>query len=282
LGGIAAKRGALSTNVQDSPGEAAILDTTSELQDRIVTRSVLGVNVAVSSYSEVARRSLAWAEQRQSRALFFAPVHMIMEAVDHPEFMSLLNAADMVNPDGMPLVWALRAQGEKRAQRVYGPDTTSILLAQAEKAGVPVGFYGGSQELLHLLLTKVRSRYPDLNVVYVESPPFRALAPEEDAAVVDRMVSSGVRLLFVGLGCPKQEKWVMEHRGRVPAVMFAVGAAFDFIAGAKLQAPRWMMRSGLEWVFRFVTEPRRLAWRYLKHNPRFVLFFLWQLVARPA
>jgi len=227
----------------------------------------------------VARRSLLWAEQRQSRALFFAPVHMIMEAVDDPAFLARLNAADMVNPDGMPVVWALRALGEKRAQRVYGPDTTMAMLAAAENSGVPVGFYGGNQAVLDALLAVVRARHPKLNIAFYESPPFRALTPEEDLAVVNRIATSGARLLFVGLGCPKQENWVIEHRGRIPAVMLAVGAAFDFIAGSKPQAPRWMMRSGLEWVFRLATEPRRLAMRYLKHNPRFVFMLLRQLLA---
>jgi N-acetylglucosaminyldiphosphoundecaprenol N-acetyl-beta-D-mannosaminyltransferase len=188
----------------------------------------------------------------------------------------------MVNPDGVPLVWALRALGEKRAQRVYGPDTTVVMLAAAEEAGVPVGFYGGSQAVLDALIARVRLQHPKLNIVFHESPPFRALAPEEDSAVVDRIASSGARLLFVGLGCPKQENWVIDHVGRVPAVMFAVGAAFDFLAGSKLQAPRWMMRCGLEWVFRFAMEPRRLAGRYLKHNPRFVILFLRQLLVRPV
>jgi N-acetylglucosaminyldiphosphoundecaprenol N-acetyl-beta-D-mannosaminyltransferase len=116
----------------------------------------------------------------------------------------------------------------------------------------------------------------------MESPPFRPLTPEEDLAVVDRIASSGALLLFVGLGCPKQENWITEHVGRVHAVMLGVGAAFDFIAGGKRRAPRWMQRSGLEWAFRLASEPRRLAKRYLKHNPRFVLRFFRQLLAGVA
>jgi N-acetylglucosaminyldiphosphoundecaprenol N-acetyl-beta-D-mannosaminyltransferase len=110
------------------------------------------------------------------------------------------------------------------------------------------------------------------------SPPFRELTADEDGEVVRKIVDSGTRILFVGLGCPKQERWMIEHRGRVPAVMFGVGAAFDFLSGSKKQAPRWMMSCGLEWIFRFATEPRRLAQRYLKNNPRFVFLFAWQLL----
>jgi len=256
--------------------------TAAESQTSFVTRSILGVNVAVSSYDEVVQKTLLWAEERHSRALLFANVHMVMEAADNPAFLGRLNDADAVFPDGMPLVWALRALGQKCAQRVYGPDATAVVLAAAEKAGISVGFYGGSQATLDSLVATVSMRHPDLSIVFHESPPFRALTSEEDLAVVDRIAASGARLLFVGLGCPKQENWVMDHMGRVPAVMFAVGAAFDFIAGSKRRAPRWMQRSGLEWAFRFATEPQRLAMRYLKHNPRFILLFLWQLLTRPA
>jgi N-acetylglucosaminyldiphosphoundecaprenol N-acetyl-beta-D-mannosaminyltransferase len=256
------------------------MKSTAELQDLIVTQSILGVNVAVSSSDAVVQQSLRWAGQRHSRALFFANVHVIMEAVDDPAFLARLNGADLVNPDGMPLVWALRWLGERGAQRVYGPDTTIAMLTAAETAGVSVGFYGGSPAALESLISAVRLRHPNLNVAFAESPPFRALTSEEDQAAIDRIDSSGARLLFVGLGCPKQEGWITDHVGKVHAVMFAVGAAFDFLSGSKRQAPRWMMRCGLEWAFRLASEPRRLAWRYLKHNPRFVIQFVWQLIAR--
>jgi N-acetylglucosaminyldiphosphoundecaprenol N-acetyl-beta-D-mannosaminyltransferase len=248
-----------------------------QLQELLPMRSVLGVNVTATSYAEIVQKSLRWAEEGQSRALFFGTVHMIMEAYDNPCYRQVLNAADVVNADGMPLVWALRVLGASGAQRVYGPDMTEALLPAAEAADVSVGFYGGSQRVIDALVRTVCLRHPNLRIAFVESPPFRALTPEEDAATVERMIASGVRLLFVGLGCPKQERWVMDHVGRVPAVMFAVGAAFDFLAGTKHQAPRWMMRAGLEWLFRLVCEPRRLAKRYFKHNPRFVAYFLQQL-----
>lgn len=258
------------------------MTATAKLESPFATRSILGVNVAVSSYDEVVQRSLLWAGEQQSRAQLFANVHVVMEAVDDPAFHRQLNAACVVNPDGVPLVWALRALGARNAQRVCGPDATVLLLAAAEQAGVPVGFYGGSAAVLDQLIGVVRLRHPNLDIAFVESPPFRALTPDEDAAIVDRIAASGARLLFVGLGCPKQEKWIIEHLGRVPAVMFAVGAAFDFIAGNKGRGPKWMSRIGLEWVYRFVSEPRRLAMRYLKHNPRFVFKFLGQLLAGQA
>ena len=241
------------------------------------TRSILGLNIATSSYEETVQKSIEWARNRESRALFFANVHVVMEAFDNARFRESINRADMINPDGMPLVWALRALGEPLASRVYGPDAMLAMLRSAESSGIPIGFYGGSESALDLLLSTVRERFPDLEITFSMSPPFRPLTLEEDAGIVDSITDSGARILFVGLGCPKQEAWIMDHVGRIPAVMFGVGAAFDFLAGSKPQAPRWMMRSGLEWVFRFVHEPRRLAGRYLKHNPRFVALFLQQL-----
>lgn len=241
---------------------------------------ILGVTIAASSYEEVAERGLAWAKRGESRAVFFANVHVVMEAFDDSSFRAIVNEADMVNPDGMPLVWSLRAMGERSATRVYGPDATEFLLRVAQDSDIPVAFYGGSEGTLKTLVAEVRRRHPKLKIVFTMSPPFRSLSRAEDKEITRRISDSGARFLFVGLGCPKQEHWVMDHRGRIPAVMFAVGCAFDFLAGTKAQAPRWMMRNGLEWVFRFASEPRRLAGRYLKHNPRFVILLLYQLMKR--
>jgi N-acetylglucosaminyldiphosphoundecaprenol N-acetyl-beta-D-mannosaminyltransferase len=243
---------------------------------------ILGVKIAASTYEEVAERCLAWAKRGESRAVFFANVHMLMEAFDDLGFRASLNAADMVNPDGMPLVWSLRAMGERGATRVYGPDATEVLLRAAEEAELPVAFYGGSERTLTTLVAEVQRRYPQLNIVFTMSPPYRALDKREHEDVIARISESGARMLFVGLGCPKQEKWIIEHQGQIPAVMFGVGAAFDFLAGTKSQAPRWMMRYGLEWMFRLGSEPRRLASRYFKNNPRFVLLFLQQLMRSSA
>ena len=242
---------------------------------------ILGVNVANSNYAEVVDNCLAWADKSESKAVFFANVHVVMEAFDDVTFREQLNAADMVNPDGMPLVWALRGLGEPKATRVYGPDATQVLLCAAEASRTPIGFLGGSQTTLDHLLIEVRRKHPALNIVYSLSPPFRRLSKAEDDTIVAGIASSNVRMLFVGLGCPKQERWIMDHLGRVPAVMLGVGAAFDFLAGSKPQAPRWMMRGGLEWAFRLASEPRRLFGRYLKHNPRFIALVLYQWLTLP-
>lgn len=239
---------------------------------------ILGVTVGGTTYAHATETTVRWALNGESRTVVFANVHVLMEAYDDRHFRDELNAMDLVNPDGMPLVWALRMLGEPGASRVYGPDATQEILGAAEQAGVPVGFYGGSEATLARLVIEVRRTYPKLQIDFILSPPFRALSASEDEEIVGKICASGVRLLFVGLGCPKQERWMAAHKGRVPAVMLGVGAAFDFLAGTKPQAPRWMMRAGLEWIFRLCSEPSRLLGRYLKHNPRFVLLFLHQLL----
>ena len=241
---------------------------------------VLGVNIAGRSYGQAAAHSVRWALNGESRTVVFANVHVVMEAYDDRRFRAELNAMDLVNPDGMPLVWALRALGATPVSRVYGPDATKEVLRAAEEAGISVGFYGGTEATLAKLVTVVRQSYPKLKINFAMSPPFRAPTQAEDDEIVRQIVQTGVRILFVGLGCPKQERWLTAHKGLVPAVMLGVGAAFDFLAGTKPQAPAWMMRSGLEWLFRLGSEPQRLLGRYLKHNPRFVFLFLLQLLRR--
>lgn len=242
------------------------------------SRSILGTRADATSYPDAVARVLGWARAAESRYVAVATVHQVMEGYDSPEFRQIMNEADLVTPDGMPLVWGLRLLGVRPATRVYGPDLTPAVLEAAEREGVPVGFYGGSEAVLKRLLEALRRRFPALKVAYAWAPPFRPLTPEEDAAVVATIADSGARILFIGLGAPKQERWMAAHRGRVPAAMLGVGAAFDFLAGTKPQAPRWMMAAGLEWLFRLVCEPRRLWRRYAKHNPRFVTLFAMQLL----
>lgn len=243
-----------------------------------LSRRILGMRVDKTSYQDAAERVLAWAHDRQSRYVCVATVNNVMEAYDSGEFGRIMNQADLVTPDGMPLVWGLRMLGAREATRVYGPDLTPVVLGAAERAGVPVGFYGGSAGALRKLVAVVQHRFPALQVSYAQAPPFRPLSEAEDERIVREIRGSMARILFVGLSTPKQERWMAAHRGRIPAVMLGVGAAFDFLAGAKRQAPLWMQAHGLEWLFRLACEPRRLGRRYLKHNPRFAALFALQLL----
>jgi N-acetylglucosaminyldiphosphoundecaprenol N-acetyl-beta-D-mannosaminyltransferase len=239
---------------------------------------ILGTQVFATSYPSAARQALSWAQAGESRYICIANVHVLMEAHDSASYRQALNQADMVTPDGMPLVWMLRLKGVKAQTRVYGPTLMLHVLELAEKERIPVGFYGADQTTLDLLVERMRERYPGLDVAYAFSPPFRALDERETDEITSQIAASGARILFVGLGCPKQELWMARQRGRLPLVMLGVGAAFDFHAGVKRQSPPWLQKLGLEWLYRLLQEPRRLWRRYLCNNPRFVFLAVMDLL----
>lgn len=260
------------------PTNTVLFGSHSHAQSRFSKRWILGTRVDATNYSDAVRLILEWARKRESRYVCVATTHMIMEGYDEPRFQRIVNGADMVTSDGMPLVWGLRLLGVRSATRVYGPDLMLSLLASAAEQRIPVGLYGGRPEVLTSLRLVLSSRFTGLQVPFAESPPYCLLAPEEDDACVARINDSQARVLFVGLGCPKQERWMAEHATRLHAVMVGVGAAFDFLTYAKPRAPAWMQRAGLEWFFRLCTEPRRLWRRYLILGSRFVVLFILQLV----
>jgi N-acetylglucosaminyldiphosphoundecaprenol N-acetyl-beta-D-mannosaminyltransferase len=239
---------------------------------------IIGSRVDPVNYAQAIHQVVAWAQQHESRYVCAANVHMLMEAYDSPEFRDIVNGADLVTPDGMPLVWMLKSMGYPQQERVYGPELTLKLIEAAATQEISVGFYGGTVETVAQLTTSFKEKYPNLQIKYSYSPPFRQLTPTEDESVILAMNASGAKILFVGLGCPKQERWMAAHRGRIRAVMLGVGAAFDIHAGQKPQAPPWMQHAALEWLFRLVNEPHRLWRRYLQHNPRFLVLALMQLL----
>jgi N-acetylglucosaminyldiphosphoundecaprenol N-acetyl-beta-D-mannosaminyltransferase len=234
------------------------------------SRRILGMRVDATTYAETTAAVVDLATSGAGGMICVANVHMVMEAFDDAEFRELVNSADRVTPDGVPLVKALRRMGVPRAERVYGPTLTPEVCKRAEELGLSVGFYGGSPEILDALQARLLETFPHLQIDFAHAPPFRPLDAAEDAAVVDAIRASGVKILFVGLGCPKQERWMAAHLDALDCVQLGVGAAFDFIAGRKRQAPAWMQRIGLEWLFRLATEPQRLWRRYLVGNPRFL------------
>ncbi len=257
------------------PARKADLSLAWRLEGR--SRHILGMRVDATAYEEAAAAIVDMAESGQGGVTCVATVHMVMEAWDDPAFRALVNRSELVTSDGVPLVWGLQRLGIPHAERVYGPDLTLAVCEHAARRGVPVGFLGGTPAVLDSLAAALRERLPGLHVAFTCSPPFAALTPEEDMRLVEDIEASGARVLFVGLGCPKQERWMAAHREALSCAMLGVGAAFDFLAGHKRQAPRFMQRAGLEWLFRLLCEPRRLWHRYAVHNPRFVLRFAAQL-----
>jgi N-acetylglucosaminyldiphosphoundecaprenol N-acetyl-beta-D-mannosaminyltransferase len=234
--------------------------------------NVLGVGVSAIDMAIALARIEGWIASRQRRYVCITGVHGVMESQRDPELRRIHNAAGLVTPDGMPLVWLLWAAGHRDADRVYGPDLMLAVLARSVQRGYRHFFYGSSDVTLCRLQANLRARFPGLHIVGAQSPPFRTLTAPEDAAVVEMINAARPDVVWVGLSTPKQERWMAEHRNCLEAPVFVgVGAALDFHAGVVRQAPRFMQRGGVEWLFRLAMEPRRLWRRYLRNNPAFLL-----------
>jgi N-acetylglucosaminyldiphosphoundecaprenol N-acetyl-beta-D-mannosaminyltransferase len=234
---------------------------------------ILGVDIDAMTMP-LALEIVEQAVQTRGKVQFaFCTVHTLIESQDDSRLASAVNNA-VACPDGMPLVWICRLKGAKGTHRVYGPDATLALCEYGVSRGWRHYFYGSTEETVKALADSLTRRFPGLQVAGYYSPPFRQLTAEEDAEIVANINAARADLVWVGLGMPKQELWMAEHAPLLEApVVLAVGAAFDFHSGAKRQAPYWIQRSGLEWLFRLSQEPRRLWRRYLLGNAR----FLWLL-----
>jgi N-acetylglucosaminyldiphosphoundecaprenol N-acetyl-beta-D-mannosaminyltransferase len=251
--------------------------------------NVLGVPLSVTDYDETMDWIDASIAHRQKGYICVAATHTIMVCDEDPELREAVLNASMTVPDGQPLVWAMNALGGDLEQRVYGPELMARYCERAASNGARIYLYGGrNQGALVQLALNLRHRYPGVRIVGGYSPPYRDLSAEEEDAIVDEMNSSRADLVWVGVGAPKQEKWMAAMRDRLDApVLVGVGAAFDFHAGLIPQAPMWMQSAGLEWTFRLAHEPRRLWRRYARYNPRFVTGFARQylrhrMLAAPA
>jgi N-acetylglucosaminyldiphosphoundecaprenol N-acetyl-beta-D-mannosaminyltransferase len=230
----------------------------------------VGVAVDAIDRAAVDQRLMTWAEERQSRVVCFVNVHSAILSTGDERHRMALAGADLAAPDGAPIAWTLRVKGRGGQPRVDGPGTMWRLCDLARARGVRVGLYGSTTQTLDMLSRRLRESLPGIDIGFVHSPPFRELSPQEDQAICDQVAQSGVGLLFVSLGCPKQEYWMATHRGRIPSVMLGVGAAFDFHAGVVARAPQWMGDAGLEWLHRLASQPGRLGRRYAYTNSLFM------------
>ncbi len=237
---------------------------------------VLGVRVDAVQIPSVIGCMEEWIANRETgHFVSVTNVHVLIEARHDASFRKAINAADLVVPDGMPLVWLGRLRGYELRHRVYGPDLLASFCQATHKKGYTHFFYGGAPGVAEELARKLKKSFPMLKVVGTYSPPFRPLLQEEDAQVVEMINQAAPGILWVGLGCPKQERWMYEHRDRLTVpVMLGVGQAFDIKAGRKRQAPEWMREHGLEWLFRLCSEPRRLWRRYFIYNTQFFYYLL--------
>jgi N-acetylglucosaminyldiphosphoundecaprenol N-acetyl-beta-D-mannosaminyltransferase len=235
---------------------------------------ILGCHVDALSWGRTLDLIANWARRGESRYVCICNVHSVVTARRDPVFQAVLTRADAALPDGMPLAWYLRRHGFRNQQRINGPDLLARLSARAASLGLPVFFIGSTASILARMTARLRCSQPALDIAGTLSPPFRSLTRGENEAIAAQIRHSGARIVFVGLGCPKQERWMAEQRGRIPAVMIGVGAAFDFHAGEQPRAPRWMREHGLEWLHRLWCEPRRLWRRYLVTNTLFAWYLL--------
>lgn len=236
---------------------------------------VLGVRISAIDMPMAIDEIERWISAGESHYVCVTGVHGVMESQHDPELREIHNKSGLTTPDGMPMVWAGRRAGARWMSRVYGPDLMLAVCARAVERGWSSYFYGGKEGVPERLAERLQERFPGFRVVGTESPPFRAITPDEDEAIVGRINDAGPDLLWVGLSTPKQERWMAAHVGRIqaPAVL-GVGAAFDIHAGTLQQAPVWVQRRGLEWLYRLYREPRRLWRRYVSIVPRFVIAIL--------
>lgn len=233
--------------------------------------NVIGCDINALDWKQALTSIFYWASRHESRYVCHCNVHSVVTAKRDENFHHILNDADMATPDGMPIAWVLRAMGFSRQARISGPDLMWRYCAMAAKAGHKIYLYGGTAETLDRLCEKLPAAFPGLQIVGAEAPVFKKRIPTE-AETIERINRSGANVVFVGLGCPKQEHWMAAHRGRISAVMLGVGAAFDYHAGTVRRAPTWMRNHGLEWLYRLICEPRRLLRRYLVTNVLFVIY----------
>lgn len=239
---------------------------------------VLGVQVSAVNMDQTLDILDHWITEGINKYVCVTGVHGVMESRRDETLQQIHNAAGLVTPDGMPLVWWTRSCGWRHVRRVYGPDLLLACCQRSITTGYRHFFYGGQEGVAELLARRLTKRFPGLIIAGTYTPPFRALTEHEEENVVNIINGAAPDIVWVGLSTPKQEYWMAEHVGRLDApVLIGVGAAFDFHAGLKRQAPVWMQHNGLEWLFRLGNEPRRLWKRYLLNNPAFVWLALQEI-----
>lgn len=240
-------------------------------------KNIINMQVNVGDVNAVVDTISGWVPKRKGRYICVSNVHMCMEVLDDQVFEKNVNGADMTVADGRPIFWAQKLLGCKKAGQVRGAELMLELCRLAPSRGWKIGVYGGARETLDLLDERLKQTCPGINLAYLHSPPFRELSEEELAEDINQISLSCVDILFVAIGCPKQEKWMAENTIKLSSVNIGVGAAIDFLAGRKKMAPDWLGKIGMEWLFRLLCEPRRLWRRYFYHNPRFIYYFMRQL-----
>jgi len=241
-------------------------------------QNILGVMVSAIDLDQALEYCQNQIETHQPAYICVAPAHSIMDCYDDKYLKEIFNKSGMTTPDGMAVVWILKIKGNKTVSRVYGPDLLLSLCELSNETGWKHFFYGSTNQVLNQLQINLLAKYPEVNICGTFSPPVQDEKITEQQEVIDKINQLDPDIVWVGLGSPKQEYWMSDHRGKLNApLLIGVGAAFDFLSGNKNQAPKWVQRSGIEWLYRLINEPRRLWRRYIKY-PKFVMLVLMEMV----
>jgi N-acetylglucosaminyldiphosphoundecaprenol N-acetyl-beta-D-mannosaminyltransferase len=270
----------MTVPVFTSSERTALADTA--IRQSVPSQNVIGFPVAVLSFEQQVDAVVGWAKQKLSKVVCVANVHMLTEASWDDELATVLHQADLVTPDGMPLVWMVQLLRRVHQDRVAGMDFMQAICQEAMAQNVSVYFLGSEQRILDQMRVRLMREFPQLKVAGMEPLPMLSLPIVVDPAVVEQVNNSGAGIVFLSLGCPKQEKWMAAYRDRLSAVMVGVGGVFPVHAGIQRRAPSFVRSAGLEWLYRLVQEPGRLWGRYSKTIPPFVWMALLQLVKRSS
>jgi N-acetylglucosaminyldiphosphoundecaprenol N-acetyl-beta-D-mannosaminyltransferase len=238
------------------------------------TKKLICINYSLGTYRSFVDRIIELAQKKKSQYVCVSAVHMLIEAYKDETFAAIVNNAEIVTPDGQPLTWALKFLYGIKQDRVAGMDLLPDLLSAAEKRNINVGFYGGTQEMLNRTQEYIKKKHPKLVISIMYSPPFRPLQEDEKNSIIKNFNESNVQMIFVVLGCPKQERWMISMKGKIHSIMVGIGGALPVLVGLNRRAPVWMQNSGLEWVYRMSQEPKRLFKRYLTTNTLFIYLVL--------
>ena len=244
----------------------------------MMKHQILSSYITCAPMGDVVSEIITLAKNRKPAYVCFANVHMVVDAHTKKAFQDIVNAAHIASPDGKPVAVAMNLLYGARQERVAGPEAMNEILKRANDKKLSVYFYGSTDDVLTEIRNKLAQEYPHVVIAGMKSPPFRPASPQEEKDDVEVIRQSGAQIVFVGLGCPKQEQWMYRNYQQLQAVLLGVGAAFPFFTGQLKRAPRWMQNSGLEWLYRIYAEPRRLFARYFVTNTLFLFFFAQQML----
>ena len=248
------------------------------MKSPLLRKDLFSMSFNVAPYKSFVNEIVSRSKNHNSSFVCVANVHMLIESVLDSKFSDVVNQADIVTPDGVPITWALRLLQGIKQDRVAGMDLLPDLLVKCSSENLPVYFYGGTQTMLDKTDEFVKRNYPDLKVAGMYSPPFRKLTDAEDQEIVDTINDSGAKIVFVVLGCPKQEKWMASMKGRINALMIGIGGALPVMVGMQKRAPKWIQNAGMEWGYRLAQDPKRLAKRYFVTNSIFIYLLVFEKI----